>query len=87
MSRVDPIFTHLDLKDPRKVIGICKEPFIAPEAPYEVEGGYRNNVIFPTGMILEKSGDVKIYYGAADTVVCLATAHVDDLLDLCTTES
>lgn len=77
----------LDLKDPRKVIGICKEPLMAPEAPYEVEGGYRNNVIFPTGMILEKSGDVKIYYGAADTVVCLATAHVDDLLDLCTTKS
>jgi len=26
---------------------------------------------------------VKIYYGAADTVECLATAHVDDLLALC----
>jgi beta-1,4-mannooligosaccharide/beta-1,4-mannosyl-N-acetylglucosamine phosphorylase len=35
-------------------------------------------------MILEESGEVKIYYGAADTVECLATAHVDDLLSLCT---
>ena len=77
----------LDLEDPRKVIGLYKEPLMAPEAPYEVEGGYRNNVIFPTGMILEKSGEVKIYYGAADTVVCLATAHVDDLLNLCTIKS
>jgi beta-1,4-mannooligosaccharide/beta-1,4-mannosyl-N-acetylglucosamine phosphorylase len=34
-------------------------------------------------MILEPSGEVKIYYGAADTVECLATAHVDDLLRLC----
>lgn len=34
-------------------------------------------------MILEDNGEVKIYYGAADTVECLATAHVDDLLRLC----
>lgn len=73
----------LDLEDPRKVIGLCKEPLLAPEAPYEVSGGLRNNVIFPGGMILEDSGEVKIYYGSADTVECLATAHVDDLLNLC----
>ena len=34
-------------------------------------------------MILEDSGEVKIYYGAADTVECLATANVDDLLGFC----
>ena len=73
----------LDLEDPSKVIGMSKLPLIAPEAPYEVEGGFRNNVIFPGGMILEDSGEVKIYYGAADTVECLATADVDDLLKLC----
>ena len=28
-------------------------------------------------------GEVKIYYGAADTVECLATADVNDLLELC----
>ena len=38
-------------------------------------------MIFPGGMILEDSGEVKIYYGAADQVECLATCHVDDLLD------
>ena len=43
---------------------------------------FRNNVIFPGGMLLEASGEVKIYYGAADTVECLATAHVDDLVKL-----
>jgi beta-1,4-mannooligosaccharide/beta-1,4-mannosyl-N-acetylglucosamine phosphorylase len=35
-------------------------------------------------MVLEDTGEVKIYYGAADTVECLAQAHVDDLLALCT---
>ena len=73
----------LDLADPRRVIGLCPTPLIAPEVAYETSGGYRNHVIFPTGMILEDSGEVKIYYGAADTVICLATASVDDLLALC----
>jgi len=40
----------------------------------------RNMVLFPGGMILEDSGEVKIYYGASDTVECLATAQVDDLI-------
>jgi beta-1,4-mannooligosaccharide/beta-1,4-mannosyl-N-acetylglucosamine phosphorylase len=73
----------LDLENPHKVIGMSKEPLLAPEADYEVKEGFRTNVIFPGGMILEDSGEVKIYYGAADTVECLATAHVDDLLELC----
>ena len=73
----------LDLSDPSKVIGISKEPLIAPEAPYETQDGFRNHVIFPGGMILEDSGEVKIYYGAADTVECLATAHVEELVQLC----
>lgn len=73
----------LDLEDPRRITGFYDAPMMAPEAPYEVEGGFRNNVIFPGGMILEETGEVKFYYGAADTVMCLATAHVDDLLALC----
>lgn len=73
----------LDLQDPRKIVGLYRQPLMAPDAPYEAEGGFRNNVIFPGGMILEDSGEVKIYYGAADTYTCLASAHVDDLLRLC----
>jgi beta-1,4-mannooligosaccharide/beta-1,4-mannosyl-N-acetylglucosamine phosphorylase len=73
----------LDVDDPRKVVGLHRAPLIAPEAPYEVEGGFRNDVVFPCGMILEESGEVKIYYGAADTVIALATADVDELLSLC----
>lgn len=72
----------LDLENPRKIVGMCKDPLIAPEAVYETEG-FRNDVIFPGGMILEDDGEVKIYYGAADTVECLATAQVDDLVRLC----
>ncbi|NLG29439.1 MAG: glycosidase, partial [Chloroflexi bacterium] len=73
----------LDLEDPARVIGLSHTPLLAPEHPLETSGGFRNNAIFPGGMILEDDGEVKIYYGAADTVENLATAHVDDLLALC----
>lgn len=74
----------LDLNDPTKVIGMSKFPLIAPENYFETEEGFRQQVIFPGGMILEDNGEVKIYYGASDTVECLATANIDDLLALCT---
>ena len=73
----------LDLENPERVIGMSKLPLMAPEAPYETTGGFRNHVIFPGGMILEDSGEVKIYYGAADTSECLATAEVGELIKLC----
>jgi beta-1,4-mannooligosaccharide/beta-1,4-mannosyl-N-acetylglucosamine phosphorylase len=74
-----------DLEDPRKLIAYSREPLIAPETPYEISGGFRNNVIFPGGMIIEDNGEVKIkiYYGAADTVQCLATAQLDELIEFC----
>ena len=72
----------LDLERPWIVKGMCREPLMAPTERYELEG-YRGHVLFPGGLILEDNGEVKIYYGAADTVECLATAHVDDLLRLC----
>ena len=74
----------LDLDDPANVIGMSRVPVLVPEPPYEYEvSGFRGSVIFPGGMILEDNGEVKIYYGAADTVEALATARVEDLIALC----
>ena len=73
----------LDLEDPSKVIGISKDPLIVAELPFENEGCFREDVIFPTGMILEDSGELKLYYSASDTVHCLATADVNDIIGLC----
>ena len=73
---------RLSLEEPWRMIGYSKVPLLAPEASYEIDGGLRNNVIFPGGAILEDDGEVKIYYGAADTVECLATASIDDLIRL-----
>ena len=76
----------LDLNDPTKIIGRYEKPLIAPENQNEVANGFRNNVIFPGGMVLEDNGEVKIYYGAADAVECVAITTVDELLDLVTKE-
>lgn len=73
----------LDLEDPGKIVGLYKEPLIAPETRWEAEEGFRTNVIFPGGLIKEDDGTLKIYYGASDTVECLATASCEELIRLC----
>lgn len=73
----------LDKDDPTRILGMYDKPLIAPELPYETSEGFRTHVIFPTGAVLEDDGTVKIYYGAADTVIALATANVHDLVELC----
>jgi beta-1,4-mannooligosaccharide/beta-1,4-mannosyl-N-acetylglucosamine phosphorylase len=68
-----------DLHEPWRVIGLSPQPVLVSETPCELDG-FRGSVIFPGGLIPEDDGSVKIYYGAADTVECLATAQLDDLL-------
>jgi beta-1,4-mannooligosaccharide/beta-1,4-mannosyl-N-acetylglucosamine phosphorylase len=72
-----------DLEEPWKLIGLGRSPLITPEAEYEISGGYRNNVVFPMSGIVQENGEVSIYYGAADTTICLATAKLDELLEMC----
>ena len=74
----------LDLKDPSKVIGMSKSPLMIPEAPYELHGGFRDNALFPCGMVRDDDGLIRIYYSAGDAVVRMATAKEEDLIALCT---
>ncbi len=67
-----------DLKNPLKIIGRTKGPILVPVEPYELLG-YVPDVVFPTGAFLEKD-TLSIYYGAADTTVCLATVNIVDLI-------
>ena len=39
------------------------------------------NVVFPCGLVHDARRDeIRLYYGAADTSICLATAQLGDLL-------
>lgn len=72
----------LDLEDPSTVIARGTYPVFTPETIYE-QTGYVPNVVFTTNAIVENDGMVKIYYGAADTCIGLATAKLSDLITAC----
>ncbi len=71
----------LDLDDPRRVLRRGDEWVVGPREPYEVTGDIPN-VVFPCGAVLDgASGELRLYYGAADTCVGLMTAQIGDILD------
>ncbi|TFG87537.1 MAG: hypothetical protein E4H18_03420 [Hyphomicrobiales bacterium] len=57
-------------------------PILAPREYYERVGDV-NNVVFSCGAIMEDGETVKIYYGAADTAICLGTAQLGELMQFC----
>ena len=70
----------LDLEDPGIVLHRTEEWAFGPAAPYEVTGDV-GQVVFPCGWILDVETDqLRLYYGAADTVVGLATARFSDVM-------
>lgn len=71
-----------DLDDPSRVIGISDKWILEPEDEWE-RVGYVPNVVFTCGAIPELDGSVKIYWGGADTVMCVGTADINELVDLC----
>jgi len=71
-----------DLEDPSKVLGVSDEWILQPEDPWEVTG-YVHNVVFCCGAVPEDDGTLKIYWGGADTVMCVGTAQTDDLIKMC----
>ena len=71
-----------DLNDPTKMIGVCDSWILQPEDPWEITG-YVHNVVFSCAAVPEPDGTVKIYWGGADTVMCVGEAILDDLVSLC----
>ena len=71
-----------DLADPANIIGVSDKWILQPEDPWELTG-YVPNVVFTCGAVPEDDGTVKIYWGGADTVMCVGTAMIDDLVSDC----
>jgi beta-1,4-mannooligosaccharide/beta-1,4-mannosyl-N-acetylglucosamine phosphorylase len=77
----------LDLDEPWKVIHRGEPYLLAPQAPYERVGDVPN-VAFPCAALTDaETGRMAIYYGGADTVVCLAFAYVDEVVEFIKTNS
>jgi predicted GH43/DUF377 family glycosyl hydrolase len=70
----------LDLDEPTRVLRRLPGWILAPLEPYERTGDVPN-VVFPCGLVHdEAAGELRLYYGAADSSICLATARLDELL-------
>lgn len=81
----------LDLDDPSRVLARTRWNCLEPREPWECTGQVPN-VVFPSGWVAEEEDDegfvpasavVRLYYGAADTCVGLATATVGEMIAAC----
>ncbi len=71
----------LDLEEPWKVMYRGSQYLMSPQKIYECVGDVPN-VAFPCAALHDpKTDELRVYYGAADTCVCLATAQLSDLLE------
>jgi len=68
----------LDKNDPERVLYRSERPILEPTVDYE-RFGRVPNVVFSCGAIL-MDDQILIYYGGADTVVCVATYDLGELM-------
>ena len=69
----------LDLNNPSNVLYRSRVPILEPEEWYE-NTGWKSGVVYSCGAIV-KDGELYVYYGGADSVVCVAVANLDHFLD------
>ncbi len=73
----------LDLEDPERIIGLTRGSILSPDTEYERQGVVPN-VVFTCGAIAEPDADrIRMYYGAADTCIGLATGSLSGLVEAC----
>lgn len=77
-SRYSLFALLLDLDNPRCIVKRSEKPIFEPELPYETEGFFPN-VVFCNGLI-QKEGNIYMYYGSADETSCLAVSTVDTIM-------
>ena len=68
----------LDKSNPEEILYRSEEPILTPTEDYE-RFGKVPNVVFSCGNVL-MDGQVLVYYGGADTVLCVATYDLGELL-------
>jgi beta-1,2-mannobiose phosphorylase / 1,2-beta-oligomannan phosphorylase len=65
------------------VLARTSRPILIAEAEYEHDG-FMQDVVFPSGHIDLGRGRIRVFYGAADEVVCAADLAIDDVLSTLT---
>jgi predicted GH43/DUF377 family glycosyl hydrolase len=71
----------LDLENPASVIRRTPSWVLGPDALYERVGDVPN-VVFPTGLVHDEAADeLRLYYGAADSTIAVATASYSEVIE------
>jgi len=78
-SRYSLFALLMDLEKPWEIIKRTETPLLEPAADYETNGFFPN-VVFTNG-IVQKDGQLFIYYGASDETSCLAVSSIDKILN------
>lgn len=68
----------LDLKDPTQVLHRTNEPILSPNKEYE-NNGFKPGITYPCGAVIIRD-NLFVYYGAADSVVCVAQTNLNQFL-------
>ncbi|MFH1705462.1 MAG: hypothetical protein ABH867_00975 [Patescibacteria group bacterium] len=69
----------LDLENPTKVLYRSNYPILEPNEKYENEG-FKAGIVYPCGAVIIKE-TLFVYYGGADSYVCVATAPLEKFLE------
>jgi len=69
----------LDHNDPSKILARAKSPIMSPTEDHE-RNGYVPDVVFPTGTVTREE-DLLIYYGGADSCVCVERRSLPEILE------
>ncbi len=69
----------LDKKNPKKVLHRSLKPVIVPDMYYENQG-FKPGIVYCCGAVV-KENTLYIYYGGADSVLCVAKQNLDTFLE------
>lgn len=72
----------LNRNDPSCVLARSNIPILSPREKYERIGDV-GNVVFSCGALLENASQVRVYYGASDSCICLGIGTLNDIIRVC----
>ncbi|MCP4640664.1 MAG: glycosidase [bacterium] len=72
----------LDGEDPGKVNGRTNVPILSPREEYERLGDVPN-LVFSCGATIEENDEIRIYYGAANSCICVGTTKLSRVIEAC----
>ena len=74
--------TLLSLNNPEKILAKTKNPLILPSKKYEKGTLEKKDVVFTTGVIIDKNGeDLLLYSGGGDVVTTIKKISLNDVFN------